>query len=75
MQTATAPTLENDRVRLRAYVLADFEAFAELLSSERARYIDGPVDREDAWDLFASGAGRWQPVGCPVSRHSIVQAP
>ncbi|MEM8635796.1 MAG: GNAT family N-acetyltransferase [Pseudomonadota bacterium] len=62
MQTM-APTLEDDLVRLRAYERSDFEAFAELLASPRSRYIDGPVDREDAWDLFASGAGRWQLVG------------
>ncbi|MEO0883419.1 MAG: GNAT family N-acetyltransferase [Pseudomonadota bacterium] len=63
MDAAKAPTLDADRVCLRAYRLADFEPFAELLQSERSRYIDGPVGREDAWDLFASGAGRWQLVG------------
>ncbi|MEM6899687.1 MAG: GNAT family N-acetyltransferase [Pseudomonadota bacterium] len=62
MQTV-APTLEDNLVRLRAYERSDFEAFAELLASPRSRYIDGPVGREDAWDLFASGAGRWQLVG------------
>ncbi|MEL7480907.1 MAG: GNAT family N-acetyltransferase [Pseudomonadota bacterium] len=63
MPLSTAPTLEDDRVRLRPFTLEDFEAFAELLRSERARYIDGPANREDAWDLFAAGAGRWQLVG------------
>ena len=63
MHTATAPVVEDSRVRLRAFALADFEPFADLLQSERARYIDGPVGREDAWDLFAAGAGRWQLVG------------
>lgn len=63
MHTDIAPTLEDDRVRLRAYALADFELFAKLLHSNRSRYIDGPVGRDDAWDLFASGAGRWQIVG------------
>ncbi|MEM9670300.1 MAG: GNAT family N-acetyltransferase [Pseudomonadota bacterium] len=63
MHAAIAPTLEDGRVRLRAFKMPDFEPFAELLRSERARFIDGPFDRSQAWDLFAASAGRWQLVG------------
>ncbi len=63
MHILAAPSLENDRVKLRAYLRSDFEPFAALFGSERSRYIDGPVPRAVAWDLFAAGAGRWQLVG------------
>lgn len=54
-----APVLETERLRLRPYLLDDFEAFATYFASGRARYTDGPVGRAVAWDRFASGAGNW----------------
>lgn len=59
----SAPTLETDRLRLRAYKNEDFEQFANFYSSPRSRFADGPVSRSTAWAWFAAGAGRWPLVG------------
>ena len=58
-----APTLETDRLRLRACRLADFEYFAELYASQRSQFADGPISRSTAWTWFAAGAGRWHLTG------------
>ncbi|MFV2051815.1 GNAT family N-acetyltransferase [Aliiroseovarius sp. YM-037] len=53
------PTLETERLVLRAPMRADFEPFAEVLTSDRSRYMGGPYDRRGAWSVFASGAASW----------------
>jgi RimJ/RimL family protein N-acetyltransferase len=58
-----APDLFTGRLQLRHYRLSDFDPFADYFASPRSRYTDGPVARERAWDLFASGAGRWSLLG------------
>ena len=63
MTFSCAPTLETDRLRLRAYRVEDFEHFAALYASPRSRHADGPVSRSTAWAWFAAGAGRWPLVG------------
>lgn len=63
MDYQTAPTLETDRLRLRAYRLDDFDLFAAFYASARSQYADGPVLRAVAWEWFASGAGRWPLTG------------
>jgi RimJ/RimL family protein N-acetyltransferase len=55
--------LNTDRLNLRHYEFRDFDPFAEYFASERSRYTDGPVPRDRAWDMFASGAGRWSLLG------------
>lgn len=54
-----APTLHTNRLTLRAGRMADFEPIAATLTSERAKYIGGPYDRETAWDKFAGAVGSW----------------
>lgn len=56
---AHIPTLQTERLVLRAPVRADFEPFAAVLQSDRARYMDGPYDRRGAWSVFASGVASW----------------
>ena len=63
MQHTAAPTLITDRLRLRAYRLTDFEAFADFYASPRSQYADGPVARDVAWVRFAAGAGAWSLAG------------
>lgn len=58
-----APTLETERLVLRAYQLEDFEAFAAYFASPRSHFTDGPIARELAWDLYTAGAGRWVMAG------------
>lgn len=53
------PTIVTDRLVLRAPARADFDSFAETLTSPRARHIGGPFSRADAWREFAADAGAW----------------
>ncbi len=63
MPCSSAPSLQTDRLLLRAYRIEDFEGFAEFYGSERSQYADGPVSRARAWHWFAAGAGRWALLG------------
>lgn len=56
---APVPVLVTRRLRLRAMTLADFPAWAEILCSDRSRYMDGPYDRDEAYSEFAATAGEW----------------
>lgn len=58
-----APEILTNRLRLRAYKQSDFKHYSGLMTSDRARYVDGPVTLGTAWNLFAAGAGRWALVG------------
>lgn len=63
MKYLNAPELRTVRLRLRPYKYDDFLHFAELYSSPRSKFADGPVSRSTAWAWFAAGAGRWSLVG------------
>lgn len=63
MKYLSAPELRTERLRLRAYREDDFPHFAELYSSSRSKFADGPVSCSTAWAWFAAGAGRWALVG------------
>lgn len=56
---ALVPELETPRTRLRAMRIEDFPAWAEILCSERARWMDGPYGRDDAFVEFEATAGAW----------------
>ncbi|SMP27130.1 GNAT family N-acetyltransferase [Shimia sagamensis] len=53
------PTLETPRLTLRSIRLTDFETFYGILSSERAAYMDGPFDRDEAWFEFTQCVSGW----------------
>lgn len=53
------PVLQTERLTLRAPVLDDFEPYAAVLMSERARHIGGPTDRHLAWLDFGSETAGW----------------
>lgn len=59
------PVLETERLRLRAHILADFEASAAMWADERVtRFIGGkPSPREDSWRRFMSFPGHWALTG------------
>jgi RimJ/RimL family protein N-acetyltransferase len=57
------PTLETERLTLRAPALADFDAFAAFFATERSRYVGGPINRHAAWRSFASNLGQWHLKG------------
>lgn len=57
--SAQVPELTTERLTLRAIRLADFATLAEIVCSDRARFMGGPFSREDAWFEFTQLAGGW----------------
>ncbi|MGF1544130.1 MAG: GNAT family N-acetyltransferase [Parvularculaceae bacterium] len=59
------PTIETDRLVLRARTMADFAPFAAALADPAvvARLGFGPLSRDQAWMRFARGAGMWALLG------------
>ena len=53
------PTLETERLRLRAPVASDFEPYAEFCASERSSKIGGPFTRDQAFVQLAELVGHW----------------
>ena len=56
--TIHIPTLETERLRLRAPGPADFEAFAAFRGSARARTVGGPYSREEAFEQLGALIGQ-----------------
>lgn len=56
---AHIPVLETERLRLRAPRRTDFDAYADILGSDRARYMSAPSDRKGAWSAFESDLASW----------------
>ncbi len=56
---ARIPVLETARLRLRAPLITDFQIYAQIACSPRARFIGGPMTREQAWDDFARTCSPW----------------
>ena len=59
------PTLETERLRLRPYLPADFDAYVEMwVEPDVVRFIGGkPFDREQSWSRFVRHPGMWQVMG------------
>lgn len=58
--TIVIPTLETDRLILRAPRLGDRDGFMAFLMSERSQYVGGPIaDKGVASRAFGSMAGQW----------------
>jgi len=53
------PTLETERLRLRAPGMADLDAYAEYCASDRAKSVGGPFSRESAFSRLCEIAGQW----------------
>lgn len=56
---ADTPVLETDRLILRAPQRGDYPAWAEFVSSDRARFIGGPLDAGPAWRAMGHLTGHW----------------
>lgn len=66
------PTLETERLILRAPEPADFEPWAAFLADPEAqRYLGGPQDRNIAWRTMSGMAGGWFSRG--FSMFSVVE--
>jgi RimJ/RimL family protein N-acetyltransferase len=59
------PTLDTPRLRLRAFRLEDFDAYAALWAEPAViRFIGGaPLSREAAWTRFLRQIGLWHHLG------------
>ncbi|MHB2267455.1 GNAT family N-acetyltransferase [Aliihoeflea sp. PC F10.4] len=53
------PTLETERLILRAPRATDFDAYARFYESDASRFVGGPQDRIGAWRFLATSAGTW----------------
>lgn len=63
MLSGTIPTLRTSRLVLRAPVLADFDAYRDLMASSRSTGMGGPFDEARAWGLFCHDIACWSPFG------------
>lgn len=54
------PTLETDRLILRALNADDFPVFAAFYASDRASFVGGPVTEEASWRMMACEVGHWE---------------
>lgn len=58
--TLHIPTLQTERLTLRAYQVSDFASFSAFLSSDRAQYVGGPYpDPKMHARSWGNGAGQW----------------
>lgn len=64
--SATIPTLTTARLTLRPPQLADFEAYARIVCTDRGRFVGGPMTAEVAWDDFARMVATW-----PLRGHGV----
>jgi RimJ/RimL family protein N-acetyltransferase len=60
-----APTLQTERLTLRAITLADFEPYARMWADPRVTsFIGGePRDRQTSWGKFCQSVGFWPLLG------------
>jgi RimJ/RimL family protein N-acetyltransferase len=59
------PTIETERLKLRAFTAGDWEPYAEMYSDESfVRYLSGkPLSKEQAWENLAIILGHWALLG------------
>jgi RimJ/RimL family protein N-acetyltransferase len=55
----TAPVLTTERLVLRAPEMADFAPYAAFLSTERTKFMAGPLDARRAWGWFCNDVAQW----------------
>lgn len=57
------PTIETDRLILRAPVEADVAPFAAFYASDASKYVGGPMPEYEVWRYVAQVLGHWQLKG------------
>ncbi len=57
------PTLETERLRLRAPVFDDWPDYLAFLASPRAQFMGGPHTPDTAWSYFCNDVAQWQLFG------------
>ena len=53
------PTLATRRLLLRAPRAEDFDAYSQILCSDRGTFMGGPLTREDTWADFCNATATW----------------
>ena len=53
------PTLETERLILRAPRPEDAEAYIQFSMSDRSQYVGGPRTRRNAWDFYGTVMAHW----------------
>ncbi len=53
------PTLETERLIMRAPSEADLDADTAFFATDAARFVGGPLRRDEVWRVFASLLGHW----------------
>ena len=71
MTTLHIPTLDTDRLILRAPTGDDAGPYADFYSSDHSSYVGGPLSEELAWRELAKEAGHWILRG--YGRWSVVE--
>ena len=69
---AGTPTLDTERLHLRAPHPRDAEAFIRYYATDRSRFTGGPKSARSAWDFFCTEIGHWVMNGFgmfTVTRH------
>lgn len=63
--TINIPTIETERLKLRAFTADDWESYAEMYSDESFfRYLSGkPLSKEQTWGNMAIILGHWALLG------------
>ena len=59
MTEFTIPTLQTERLTLRAPAAADIEPLAAFYASDRSSFVGGPLSRDLAWRQLATEIGHW----------------
>ena len=57
------PTFTTDRLTLRPMTFADWPAYLGLWSTDRSRFMGGPLDRDAAWGAFCQDHAQWSLFG------------
>ncbi len=73
--TATIPTLETERLILRAPRLSDADSYIGFKASERSRFTGGPIARADAAHKYFAVPGHWMLRGYGLFMAALKSAP
>ena len=59
------PTIETERLKLRAFTVEDWEPYSEMYSDESfVRFLNGkPLSKEQTWKNMAIILGHWTLLG------------
>lgn len=58
-----APTIKTKRLLLREPKVEDWPSFAEVMTSDRAKYMGGPYSLKYTWGSFCHGIAEWRLFG------------